>query len=199
MLNRIFFIACIILVSCILLLNTSGCIKEYSYEGAPVDTTTDTIPKPDTTDTITNNAVYSQCSLCKKNPDYESGKWSFAIDTFNFCGNITGAVMLGARTAFTFFGPSACSADSGLVLTCYLDKPFDTIAKNVAVDRVTLRYYNHVAMKDLFTADVSLGFSLTILNYSKATGVMNGFFGGLVYTDKNGIERIQNGKFEIQF
>lgn len=195
MLRKYFLIACTAFICFIFLLNIQGCIKEYSYEGAP----TDTISEPGTIDTVANIPIYTQCSLCEKNPDYESDKWSFTIDTFNFCGNITNAVMLKERTAFTFFGPSACSADTGLVFTCSLNKPFDTVASNVIVDQVTLRYYNRAGTMDMFDADGTLGFFLIIQNYSKATGIMKGIFSGDVNTDRHKLAHIANGKFEIHF
>ncbi len=202
MMKRILHLISVALACFLLFVASPGCIKEYSYEGGQHDS----IPLVDTTgadttstDTSASATLYSQCSLCNKNPDFTLGKWSFTIDTFIFCGTITGQVMLGARTAFTFFGPSACSTDTGLVMTCYLDNPFPAEAKNINVDRTTLRYYNHVGAKDMFVADISLGFSLSITSYSESTGIMKGYFSGLVYTDRNDIAQIENGKFEIQF
>lgn len=195
MLRKYVLIGCNVLICCVFLLNIQGCIKEYSYEGAPIDTASE----PGTTDTVASIPIYSQCSLCEKNPDYKSGKWSFSIDTFNFCGTITNAVMLKERTAFTFFGPSACSADTGLVFTCSLNKPFDTLASNIIVDQVTLRYYNRAGTMDMFDADGTLGFFLIIKSYSKATGIMKGIFSGDVDTDRHNHAHFANGKFEIQF
>jgi hypothetical protein len=64
---------------------------------------------------------------------------------------------------------------------------------------VTLRYYNHPGAKDMLQADAGLGFALVIQSYSKTTGIMKGIFSGNVLTDRNTIEHISNGKFEIQF
>lgn len=193
--RKVFFIVCFAFACCALMLDIQGCTKEYSYERQPVDST-GTVP--DSTDTIPN-VIYSQCPLCKKDPGYVLGEWSFMIDTFTFCGIVTGEVMLSERTAFTFFGPSACSDDSGLIITCYMDEPFAEEATYVSVDLVTLRYYNHPGGKDMLQADASLGFALVIQSYSKATGVMRGIFSGNVLTDRNTIKRISNGKFEIKF
>ena len=194
--RKVFFIVCLALACCVLLLNIQGCTKEYSYEIQPVDTTGN---GPDSTDTLQTDFIYFQCPQCEKNPGYIMGKWSFMIDSFSFCGIVTGEVMLTERTAFTFFGPSTCSADSGLIITCYMDEPFAEEAAYVSVDLVTLRYYNHPGAKDMLLADASLGFALVIQNYSKTTGIMSGYFIGNVLTDRNTIERISNGKFEIQF
>jgi len=194
--RKVFFVVCLAFACCTLLLNIQGCRKEYSYERQPIDTTG---TEPDSTDTIPNDVVYSQCPLCEKDPGYAMGKWSFMIDTFTFCGIVTGEVMLDERTAFTFFGPSACSTDSGLIITCYMNEPFAEEAEYVSVDVITLRYYNHRGTKDMLQADASLGFALVIQSYSKTTGIMRGIFSGNVLTDRNTLEHISNGKFEIQF
>lgn len=198
MLHKTSLHACCAFFVWAILISNTGCIKEYSYERQPVNT--DTIPSTPP-DTINNDTpvIYPQCSLCEENPEYEPGKWSFAVDTFLFCGNVSGAVMLGERTAFTFFGPSACSTDSGLIITAYFDKPFDTVATYVTADRVTLRYYNHAGTTDVFIAYVYTGLNLTIVDYSKATGIMRGIFIGPVLTGTNELVQIKKGKFEIQF
>jgi hypothetical protein len=162
--RKVFFIACLAFACCALLLNIQGCKKEYSYELQPVDTTG---TEPDSTDTIPNSYIYYQCPQCEKDPGYVMGKWSFMIDSVSFCGIVTGEVMLSERTAFTFFGPSACSEDSGLIITCYMDEPFAEEALYISVDLVTLRYYNHPGAKDMLQADAGLGFALVIQSYSK--------------------------------
>src|SRR5215203_428684 len=131
--------ACVLLFQ---LLSYQSCVKEYSYEGSPVDTIPahDSIPD----DTTVNKFVFPYCSGCDGKDDYIFGTWNFKYDTSFFCGNITRAIIEPEhRMAFTFFGPSACSTDTGLIMTVYLDAPLNADASNILVHHVIFQYYNN--------------------------------------------------------
>ena len=184
------------------LMSYESCIKEYSYEGGPTDTL-DTIPVIDTllNDTTTSSPpiVFQHCDACNGQSGYTLGTWNFKYDTSIFCGNITRAIINVDKNAFTFFGPSACSLDTGLIMTVYLDAPLDGDATNVTALHTYFQYYNNKGIQDIFDSFESAPFVLTIEKYTQSTGIATGHFTGLVKTDRNTTDKIQEGKFMIQF
>src|SRR5947209_7622391 len=98
----------------------TGCLKEeYSYEGGtvpPVDTTTTNV------DTTLPVASVVHCSLCKPNDPVRSMQWHFMYEGVSaLCGPVTKAVLSPEKNAMTFFGPSACTIDTGLIMTAFFD------------------------------------------------------------------------------
>ena len=198
MLRKLFFVSCIGIVLAMQLLNFSACVKEYSYEGSPVDSIPgDSIPD----DTISDKLIFPYCSACEGKDDYILGTWNFKYDTSFFCGNLTrGIIEPEHRMAFTFFGPSACSADTGLIMTVYLDVPLDKDVSGITAHHVIFQYYNNKGTKqDIFVSNEQRPFTLFIEQYTQATGTLKGSFGGFVDTDRNTVVEIKDGKFVIQF
>ncbi len=183
-----------------------SCVKEYSYEGGPRDTL-DTIPRDtipiDTipNDTIVQSIVFPYCQGCVGRDDYIMGTWNFKYDTFFFCGNITRALLEPTgRSAFTFFGPSTCSLDTGLIMTVYLSIPLISDSYNITTSNVFFQYYNNIGgTGDIFYSREAKPFSLTIEQYTGATGIATGHFSGYVDTDHGTTVQIKEGKFMIQF
>jgi hypothetical protein len=198
MVRRLLNIICIIFILCMQLASFPGCIKEYSYEGGIIDSIPidDSIPG----DTIANTLIFPHCSGCDGKDGYILGAWSFKYDSFFFCGNITrGIIEPEHRMAFTFFGPSACSTDTGVRMTVYLDVPLNGDASYIITHHVILQYYNNKGTQDIFVSDDVRPFSLTIEQYTEATGVLRGSFSGFVNTDKDSVVEIKDGKFEVKF
>jgi hypothetical protein len=184
------------------LLSYESCIKEYSYEGGPAGTV-DTIPVIDTlsNDSTDTSApiVFPYCSACNGQSGYILGTWNFKYDTSFFCGNITRSIINVDKNAFTFFGPSACSLDTGLIMSVYLDNPLIEDAENITASRAYLQYYNNKGIQNIFDSSDSIPITLTIEKYTLSTGVATGHFSGSAKTDRNTKVKIQEGKFMIQF
>src|SRR6266498_1117185 len=117
---RKLYIVCIILALLPLLWTfDSGCAKEYSFEGGDslvvIDTTTPPPPPPVPIPTSWT------CPACIGQDAQIEAKWSFHNDSNFACGIIDKAVVNQDRTAFTFFGPSACSIDTGMIIDVFLN------------------------------------------------------------------------------
>ncbi len=177
-----------------------GCSKEFSYEGgdttAITDTTviTDTISQNDSTPTP-EHIIY--CSLCNEEDDLKLGTWNFKNDQSYFCGTTTSAGII-TNTDFTFFGPSACSTDSGIVITAYMPVPLDKDKSNITTHNVAFYYYDHKGSKDMFIKLNPLPFSLTVSSYVKSTGITTGTFGGTVYKADGSTTQITGGRFMVK-
>ncbi len=195
MIRQLLYITCAFFLLCLELAGFSGCIKEYSYEGGPAQDTTsiqDTTPKP--------AIMFPVCAKCDGINDPLLSTWSFKYDTSFFCGNITRAIIAPDRTGFTFFGPSACSIDTGLVMTVYLGTDvLDRDKSGITSNEVIFEYYDNVTLTDIFMTNKLGTFSLTIDTYEHATGIAKGRFSGYVPAKNGEVVGIIDGKFEIKF
>lgn len=199
MLRYLLYIICIVFIVGSGVLFISGCAKEYSYEGElPPDIISDSIPLPDV---VSDSSVYFPiCSQCKENNELLPAMWNFKFDSSFLCGNITRAIKSPDGKGFTFFGPSKCSLDTGIVMTIFLDdQSLDTDLQNVILKEVIFEYYDNKTQRDIFISDKRGLFSLTIQTYEIATSVMTGTFGGYVSTKDHSLAEIREGKFSIKF
>lgn len=196
MFRTLFYIAVFFLLG-FMLESSLGCIKEYSFEGREDDTIPTSVP-----DTLVDNSTitFPICQGCINVNEPQPYTWNFRFGTSLLCGNITRAVKAPDHTAFTFFGPSACSIDTGLVMTVYFGaKIVDADASGLSTNDVIFQYYDNVSRRDIFMTDTIGKFSLTIDNYKQSTGIAKGRFGGFV-PDRNGdLAEIKDGKFLIKF
>ncbi len=191
-----------ILLLCMQLSGTTGCIKEYSFEGAAVDTTAipnDTIPQP--VDSATNAGYqFPFCDSCKNIAEYSFMKWSYKTGNSILCGNITAAIPSPERNAFTFFGPSACSRDTGIIFTVYLnDIKLNKDLSNITINKVFFYYYDNVSQNDIFISENYMMMTITIDSYDYATGIAKGRFYGITNRKDTAIALIEDGKYEVQF
>ncbi|MEP7251807.1 MAG: hypothetical protein ABI683_05480 [Ginsengibacter sp.] len=197
MLQKLFYKAVLVSLGYLLLFHLYGCEKEYSYEGGPLP---DTIPLPPIHDTIPAPAsTFPSCIECSNISSAPILFWSFKFDTSSLCGSITNSVITPGRNGFTFFGPSTCSVDSGLIMTVFLDP--DTLNSdrtNVTTNNATLEYYDNTSPNDVFVAKQHL-LNFTIESYTHASGLTKGTFKGFVKTRDSSLVPISNGKFVIQF
>ncbi len=179
----------------ILLLQNTGCSKEYSFEGA----NRDTIPT-DTLDTVVSPPpiTFPQCTLCNASGEFSTGHWSFKTGNSYLCGSFTNSGFFGgnSKTAFTFFGPSACSVDTGLVVSVYLPLPLDQDRYNLNTSKASFFYYDHNAPKDILISRSTSVFSVTVQNFIYATGIATGTFGGTVFTANGDTVYITDGRFK---
>ena len=180
-----------IIIFVIITISLPGCRKEYSYEGGP-DTTV-------INDSSTNNIPKSYiCPSCIGTDNFIEGKWSFYNGNDFYCGIIDTAIAAPARNGFTFFGPSSCSGDSGLVLTINTEPALlNQDVFNSTTTRVGMYYYDNVAQTYPFMTQPGFHFSVTIESYIYQTRVMTGRFSGLVFKAAGGQTSLQ-GKFKIK-
>src|SRR6185295_7574037 len=89
------------LVLQILLLQTTGCKKEYSCEGCLLTVEKDSTPMPSLV------KQFPECSLCRVTDDLLLSKWNFKTGNAFVCGEVSdaGAGIDPEKKAFTFFGP----------------------------------------------------------------------------------------------
>lgn len=174
-----------------------SCTKEYSYEGGlPVDTIPapihDTVPTP-------GNTFFPSCDACAPGNNSATLYWSFKYDAAFLCGSVTNSVITPERNGFTFFGPSTCSLDTGLIMTVFLDNDALNMDKaNIITDHASLEYYDNTTTSDVFISTRHL-ISFTIASYVHNTGIATGTFNGLVKRRDSTLAPITNGKFTIQF
>lgn len=186
----------IILIIYIQVAGFYGCMKEYSYEGGPA---IDTIPLPINDTTVKPVNSFPFCPGCSSVNSSTSLLWSFRYDTSLLCGSITNSVITPERNGFTFFGPSTCSTDTGLVMTVFLD--LDTLnsnKSNITTNKVILEYYDNTDTSDIL---ISIRHSIlfTINTYDHETGIAKGTFTGVVKTKDSTQTSIMAGSYAIQF
>lgn len=180
-----------------ILLQNTGCYKEYSIEG--IDTTglvRDTA-SPGPVGTV---KAFPDCSLCNPASDISIGHWSFKTGNSFLCGGATNPGFIGGNSKkdFTVFGPSACSADTGLVLSVYLDVPLDQDRSNLSTNRTAFYYYDNNAPKDILISLPTAPFVIKVQNFVYNTGVVTGSFSGTVYNVNGDAVTITDGKFKVK-
>ena len=194
MLRKLLNIVCIIVIIYLAQAGFSGCIKEYSFEGGPA---IDTVPIHDTTGMP--GLSFPLCEGCRGPDDFVLTGWNFKYDTSLLCGSVTNAVITPERNGFTFFGPSACSTDTGLVMTVFLDsEALDRDKSNITTNNVIFQYYDNTTHLDIFISNRH-SVSFTIDTYEHATGIAKGGFSGNVNTKDSTVAAIMEGKFKIKF
>ncbi|MFT3681626.1 MAG: hypothetical protein QM791_15250 [Ferruginibacter sp.] len=176
-----------------------SCEKEYSYEGGiatpPViiDTTN---TKPDTTHQPGPGEL-PPCKFCNETGEMEDFTWSFKTGYSLLCG-IDTAIINTERTSFTFFGPSLCAADSGLIFTVYLS-PYvlNKDITNLTVSYASFYYY-HTGQPYVLSNKTNESFKLTITNYIHSTKTAEGTFSGTGYRQDGRAVAISSGRFKIK-
>lgn len=192
-----FYGLAVMLLLPLLWLQTTGCAKEYSFEGT--DTTAlrrDTIAPPPPPP---GDLVFPVCNLCNATAPMQLGTWNFKIGNSYVCGVTTDAIITADKNAFTFFGPSACSTDSGMVITIYMEP--DKLAgdkHNVTISKVVFFYYDHNATAYVLMSQTGVGFTLTIDDYTESTGIATGTFSGGTFRANGAFVYVKEGRFKIK-
>ena len=169
----------------------SGCAKEYSCESC------DTVIIADT-NTVVNIPKPYVCPSCIGGDDFIENKWSLSNGTIFYCGVIDTAIAAPARNGFTFFGPSSCSIDSGLVMTISTEPAFlNQDVFNSTTTKVGMYYYDNVAQTYPYITQSGFQFSVTINSYIHQTKMMTGTFNGIVVKPNGGQTSVQ-GKFKVK-
>ena len=190
-----------LLLFVLLLISLISCEKEYSYEGGdstilPVDSLVDSIPVTDSLNHVLPE--FSSCVYCNNNNPLKESTWSFRIDTTVLCGSVDTAIVLGNRAAFTFFGPTSCVKDSGIIFTIYLN-PYQLTrdTTNYAVPKVSFYYY-HTLAPFILMNQASEPFHFVISSYVHATRIAIGTFSGVAHRADGRVAVISDGKFNIK-
>jgi hypothetical protein len=183
-----------VLFSVLLLLLLLSCKKEYSYEmtASPQQDTISVPPDP--------VSELPRCYACDTYTDpINLNKWSLKAEQSKACGIIDTAICTFDRTAFTFFGPSACSMDTGLVMTVYLqDVKLDRDLSNVYISKVAFYYYDRITPSYIYISSSAYPFSVYIENYNHQTKILTGKFDGFAKRVTSINATISNGRFKIK-
>ncbi|MBC7874608.1 MAG: hypothetical protein H7Y01_11455 [Ferruginibacter sp.] len=178
--------------SLLLLLMVMSCEKEYSYEGGNIRTPTDTVHVP----VIIND--FPVCQACIINTTTELSRWSFESGNSKLCGEADTAIINPDRNAFTFFGPSSCSRDTGMVITVYLDTEMLNRDRTNLMVKGAFYYYDRITPSYIFMSLSVNSFSVTINSYSHQTRIATGTFQGSVFRSNGTPASITAGKFKVK-
>jgi hypothetical protein len=159
---------------------------------------TDSISVPPQPPSSAGGFLY--CSLCNPGEQLQLSKWNFKTGDSYVCGVVdnAGAGIDPERKAFTFFGPSACSNDTGLVMTVYVPVPLDRDRNDITTYHVAFYYYDHFGPADIFISRSTAPFYVTLKSFSHSTGLATGTFGGTVYRVNGDTATIREGNFKIK-
>jgi hypothetical protein len=194
--KKLYYFLAVFFILPLFLVQNAGCYKEYSFEGAD---TTGIVRDSMSPAPVTLVKEFPDCSLCDINANLSVGNWNFKTGNSFLCGGVTNSGFIGgfSKTDFTLFGPSACSVDTGLVISAYLPVPLDQDRANLTTDRAAFYYYDHHAPKDILASLPPAPFSVTIQSFIYATGIVTGTFQGTVYKANGDTAIITDGKFEV--
>ncbi|MGN6247334.1 MAG: hypothetical protein ACTHNG_03200 [Ginsengibacter sp.] len=189
--------ALLILLLPIIFLHT-GCAKEYSNEG--IDTIVSNAPLPDSTIFLSDsNNVFSSCSLCNPKDKLEIGSWNFKTGDKYVCGHTTNSGFFSGNTKkdITFFGPSSCSVDTGVVVSAFFSLPLDQNRYNLSTTQIEFYYYDNNASKDIFISEPQKTFSVTIDTFNYQTRIAIGSFAGTVFRANGDTALVRDGNFKV--
>lgn len=170
----------------------TGCARDYSYERKPQDTFL-------LRDTIVAEPLFlPACRACATSISIADSTWIFNVNKAYACGRSGKALISPDRTSFTFFGPSACSVDTGFVASVYLTEALDANKTNLRAS-MAFYYYDNITPSYVLVSHAGEPFSLTVEAYNHQTGIATGYFSGNAYTATGISKTVSNGKFRIQF
>jgi len=180
-----------------LLLQNTGCYKEYSIEGMDTVRVVRDTASPGPVGIIN---AFPACSLCKPESDLSIGQWNFKTGNSFVCGGVTNSGFFGgySRKDFTVFGPSACSVDTGMVISVYLSVPLDQDRYNLTTNQTAFYYYDNHAAKDILISLHTAPFTINVQSFIYATGIVTGTFSGTVYKANGDTSTVTDGKFKVK-
>jgi hypothetical protein len=195
--NKLYYFLALFFILPAFMVQNSGCHKEYSFEGIDTarivrDTIVVAAPLPVVKE-------FPDCSLCNPAENLSLGHWNFVAGNSFLCGGVTNSGFIGgfSKTDFTLFGASACSIDTGLVISAYLPVPLDQDRFNVTTDRAAMYYYDNNAPKDILISYPPEPFSVTVQSFIFATGIVTGTFKGIVFKANGDTASVTGGKFHV--
>jgi hypothetical protein len=197
--SKLYYFLAIFLVSPILILQNTGCTKEYSYEGGDTTVVINNPPADSTLSPQDTSGLFPICNLCKIENPLNIGDWSFKTGNSFLCGGTTNSGFFGGNTQedITFFGPSACSVDTGIVVSAFFSVPLDRDRFNITAYRAAFYYYDNNAPKDIFMSHQENIFTVTIQSFIYSTRIASGIFSGTVFKANGDTANIKEGKFKV--
>ena len=186
------------LIPGILVIFIFGCIKEYSREAfdSTVPPVVDTSAPPQTPSTDTPLLF---CAACAGMDKFEENRWSFKAGNSLYCGPMDTALVAPERNAFTFFGPSACSSDTSMVVTIFTENyALNKDLQSVVIPNVDFRFTKFGAAKYLLVSQPGTPFYLTIDSYNHQTKMTIGTFSGYAYQPDGSTVLVSAGKFKAK-
>jgi hypothetical protein len=188
---RLFAYFCFLL----LLFLQTGCDKEYSFEAGGVPPVRDTIRNPPPPAAH----EFPVCPACVANVGTDLSEWSFKSGNSFLCGKADTAIITLERTSFTFFGPSSCSKDTGMVITVYLEGNSLTGDRtNITTTHNAFYYYDRVTPSYIFISQINSLFTVTITSYNHQARIATGTFHGNVLRANGNAASIDEGKFVVK-
>jgi hypothetical protein len=176
---------CLVLVIPLVLLS---CQHELYFDQDPVS------PVADTT-TVANS--FPLCAGCIGKDAYDEDRWSLKADTAFLCGTIDTAIISLERDAFTLFGPSSCSPDTGFILTAYLSPlSLHRDTTNMRIGKVSFFLYDK-GKPHIFMSRPASTFVITIVHYDHQSKIATASFEGYGYRQNGLGSFINSGKFKI--
>ncbi len=157
------------------------------------------VAPPDTLQMADTALTLPQCLFCKYATSLRKNQWNFRVDTLFFCGAVTNGVLSPEKNALTFFGPSSCNAQTGLIITAYFDQvTFDADRAGITSTRVTMQYYDNAGGKDIFLSGSGTLFNITINQFEARSATAIGRFNGTVLARNGQVVPITEGNFKIE-
>lgn len=200
-LSKLYYFVAVFFVTTTLVLQNVSCAKEYSNEGH--DTAIIIHPPltpPDSTMAAHDTAaLFSSCAKCDTGAELMVGNWNFKTGNSYACGNVTNSGFFSGNTQkdITLFGPSACSADTGIVVSAFFSVPLDRDRYNLTTNQIEFYYYDNHAPKDIFSSQPQKVFSVTIQSFIYSTRIATGQFSGTVFKANGDTAYIREGKFKV--
>jgi hypothetical protein len=195
--KKLYYFFILFFILPLLLVHNTGCYKEYSFEGInSARINKDTVsPEP-----IVIVKEFHDCSLCHIQNNLSVGQWNFIVGNSFLCGSVTNSGFFSgySKMDITFFGPSACSVDTGLVVSAYFSVPLDQDRYNLTTSSAAFYYYDHNATKDILISLPPGLFSVTIESFIYTTGIATGTFQGIVYKANADTAIVTDGKFKVK-
>ncbi len=183
-----------LLVFVMLMLTFTACEKDYSYEGGGMSPLPPPPVQPDSA-SLPAPVFLPPCNACEIDPTTDSTWWNLVFDGKTMCGGVTRAIVTADKTGFTFFGPSKCSPDTGLVMSVALNN--DTLNRsksNIVSRNVALEYYDNTTQTNFFES-MRQSITFTIASYDHSTKYARGTFQGEVKLKDSTVSAILNGNF----
>lgn len=173
-----------------------SCAKEYSYEGGIVP---DSVRVVNDTFSTINRWNIPKCYACNPQFGADTNTWSLWVNNSQACGSFTRTVINRERDAFTFFGPSACSIDSGVILNSFWSPVvFDRDLQNISTQRTAFYYYDNTTNQYVLEAKREKPFTIIIENYHHQSGIATGYCTGYAINRQSDTIGIQLLRFKIK-
>jgi hypothetical protein len=176
----------------------TDCRKEYSYEGGSAPSVRDTVPPPPPPPPIVYELPFCASCAVYTNP-IQLNKWSLKAGNAFACGTLDTAIINLERTSFTFFGPSTCSRDTGLVMTVYVEnEKLNRDISNLVINRVAFYYYDRVTPSHIYMNMPNVAFSVVVDSYNHQTKILTGSFRGSALRRNGSAASISEGRFKVK-